>query len=198
MRAEERATDRLLLPSWGMVLSSHGVKHHGSESSSVQDQLNNVQQIQGSCTAFPAILGDGSVVTWGNAANGGDSNSVQDQLNAADLEDARSTSTTALRSTTTLRPITSSSRSWCSAATRCTRNVQEIQAFASAFAAILADGSVVTWGSAYHGGDSSSVQDQLKDVQQIQASGLAFAAILGDGYGAVPPIVGTAAQCKTS
>ena len=50
-----------------------------------------------------------------------------------------------------------------------------------AFAAILGDGSVVTWGNADCGGDSSAVQEQLKNVQQIQASDGAFAAILGDG-----------------
>ena len=48
-------------------------------------------------------------------------------------------------------------------------------------AAILGDGSVVTWGNADDSGDSSAVQGQLQDVQQIQASGGAFAAILGDG-----------------
>ena len=47
--------------------------------------------------------------------------------------------------------------------------------------------SVVTWGSAAHGGDSSAVQNQLKKVQQIQnvknggIGGGAFAAVLGDG-----------------
>ena len=51
----------------------------------------------------------------------------------------------------------------------------------SAFAAILADGSVVSWGDAGKGGDSSAVQEQLRDVQQIQASHQAFAAILADG-----------------
>ena len=56
-----------------------------------------------------------------------------------------------------------------------------VQASGSAFAAILGDGSVVTWGAASYGGNSSSVQDQLKNVQQIQASFGAFAAILGDG-----------------
>ena len=50
-----------------------------------------------------------------------------------------------------------------------------------AFAAILGDGSVVTWGDADDGGDSSAVQHQLKGVQHIQASASAFAAILGDG-----------------
>jgi hypothetical protein len=48
------------------------------------------------------------------------------------------------------------------------------------FAAILSDGSVVTWGAPVFGGDSSQVQD-LKGVQQAQATESAFAAILADG-----------------
>ena len=89
---------------------------------------------------MPAILVDGSVVTWGSASSGGDSTAVQDQL----------------------------------------RTVQEIQATASAFAAIRDDGSVVTWGAANAGGDSSAVQDRLKNVQQIQASDHAFSALLAE------------------
>ena len=49
-------------------------------SSSVEDQLKNVQQINASDEAFAAILGDGSVVTWGAEDFGGDSSAVQDQL----------------------------------------------------------------------------------------------------------------------
>ena len=60
------------------------------------------------------------------------------------------------------------------------KNVQQIQTsfsgFVGAFAVILADGSLVTWGAAA-GGDSSGVRDQLKHVQQIQASAGAFAAM---------------------
>ncbi|CAE7307011.1 cofH, partial [Symbiodinium sp. CCMP2456] len=52
---------------------------------------------------------------------------------------------------------------------------------AAAFAAILGDSSVVTWGDDECGGDSSEVRDRLKNVQQIQATDEAFAAILGDG-----------------
>ncbi|OLQ14965.1 Vacuole morphology and inheritance protein 14 [Symbiodinium microadriaticum] len=51
------------------------------------------------------------------------------------------------------------------------------QATEEAFATILGDGSVVTWGRACHGG----VVGQLKNVQQIQATSAAFAAILVDG-----------------
>eukprot|EP00434_Breviolum_minutum_P000770 symbB.v1.2.000679.t2/scaffold35.1/size400642/23 len=41
--------------------------------------------------------------------------------------------------------------------------------------------TIVTWGDAECGGDSSTVRDQLKGVQQIQATQNAFAAILEDG-----------------
>ena len=61
------------------------------------------------------------------------------------------------------------------------KNVQQVHAARFAFAAILADGSVVTWGDPTFGGDSSAVQDQLKTVQHIQATGCAFAAIRGRG-----------------
>ena len=48
-----------------------GGPEYGGGSSSVQDQLNNMQQIQTSHHAFAAILGDGSIVTWGDADWGG-------------------------------------------------------------------------------------------------------------------------------
>ena len=59
--------------------------------------------------------------------------------------------------------------------------MQQIHATERAFASILADGSVITWGEEEWGGDISSVQDQLRGVQQIQATTAAFAAILEDG-----------------
>ena len=67
-----------------------------------------------------------------------------------------------------------------------TMHISRVQASAadSAFAAILCNGSVVTWGNAADGGDSSDVQDQLKHVQQIEASRCTFAAVLCDGSGA--------------
>ena len=57
-----------------------GHSDSGGDSSAVQDQLKNVQQIQRSGSAFAAILRDGSVVTWGRADHGGDSTRVQDRL----------------------------------------------------------------------------------------------------------------------
>ncbi|MFO1369172.1 MAG: hypothetical protein U1F46_09255 [Marinagarivorans sp.] len=49
------------------------------------------------------------------------------------------------------------------------------------FAALLNDGSVVTWGEPKWGGDSSSVRNKLKGVQKIYASKGAFAALKDDG-----------------
>ena len=46
---------------------------------------------------------------------------------------------------------------------------------------ILGEGSVVTWGHAAPGADSSGVEHQLQDVKQIQATCHAFAALLGNG-----------------
>lgn len=50
-----------------------------------------------------------------------------------------------------------------------------------AFAAIKADGSVVTWGNSDNGGDSSAVADDLTNVQLVCSSGSAFAALKSDG-----------------
>ena len=52
---------------------------------------------------------------------------------------------------------------------------QHIQATEQAFAAILDDGSVATWGNPEMGGDSSMVQEQLNDVRRIQATWVSFA-----------------------
>ena len=55
------------------------------------------------------------------------------------------------------------------------KHVRQIQSSTGAFAAIMDDGTVVTWGNAVFGGDSSTVQGQLKTVQQIQSCKVAFA-----------------------
>ena len=60
-------------------------------------------------------------------------------------------------------------------------SVQELHATNFAFAAILGDNSVVTWGARGYGGNSSGMQDQLKNLRQIKGSAGAFAAILNDG-----------------
>ncbi|OLQ14791.1 hypothetical protein AK812_SmicGene1072 [Symbiodinium microadriaticum] len=154
----------------------------GGDSSAVQDQLKNVQQIQATRRAFAAILADGSVVTWGDASCGGDSTAVQQQLQNVQQIQATWNAFAAILGDGSIGTCGHFGMGGDSSAVQHQlKNVQQIQATARAFAAILADGSVVTWGCDDFGGDSSRVQDQLKNIKQIQATGLAFAAILREG-----------------
>jgi alpha-tubulin suppressor-like RCC1 family protein len=50
-----------------------------------------------------------------------------------------------------------------------------------AFAAIKADGGVVTWGQKENGGDSAAVAGQLTNVVEVFSNTFAFAALRGDG-----------------
>ena len=130
-------------------------------------------------SAFCVVLGDGFVVTWGNAECGGNSSAVRHQLkNVQQIQASRSAFAEILADGSVVSWGDGTSGG-ASAVQHQLRNVQQIQASDSAFAAILGDGFVVTWGDAECGGDCSAAQDQLKNVQQIQASERAFAAILG-------------------
>ena len=79
------ATSRTAFALWccgcnGVVTWGH--PRHGGNSSAVQDQLRNVQQIRGTKGgAFAAILADESVVAWGHPDFGGDCSENQDELN---------------------------------------------------------------------------------------------------------------------
>eukprot|EP00439_Symbiodinium_sp_Y106_P035423 s1336_g4.t1 len=146
-------------------------------------------QVQASGVSFAAILGDGSVVTWGDADWGGDSSAVQGQLK--NVQQIQATATSENRHGAAMAAILADGSvvTWghdgsggdSRAVQRQLKNVQQVQASCYAFAAILGDGSVVTWGHDGSGGDSSAVQGQLTNVHQVQASCYAFAAILGDG-----------------
>ena len=60
--------------------------------------------------------------------------------------------------------------------------LKQVEATQQAFAAILSDGSAITWGVASYGGDSSQVQHKLRGVKQVRGTDYAFAAILADGF----------------
>ena len=132
-----------------------GCESSGGDSSSVQDQLKNVQQIQASDAAFAAILGDGSVVTGGHAYYGGDSTCVQDQLKDVVQIQASSSAFAAILADGSVVTWGSAGCGGNSGSVQDQlKNVQQIHASRDAFAAIAGDGSVVTWGRASGGGDS--------------------------------------------
>ena len=118
-------------------------------------------QLAATLHGFAAILADGSVASW---------------CEEDDLKNVQSDTDTCW----TFLLEDTSFLYWRRTRDKLT-GVKHIQSTAAAFAAIMEDGSVVTWGNAYRGGHSSAVQDQLKGVEQIQATGGAFAAILEDG-----------------
>eukprot|EP00435_Cladocopium_sp_Y103_P046100 s1451_g13.t1 len=159
-----------------------GDPEDGGDSSGVQDQLRNVQQLCGTGCAFAAILADGNVVTWGRPAYGGDSSGVQDQLrNVVQICGTHVAFAAILADGTVVTWGHPDYGGDSSGVQDQLRNVQQISGTGGAFAAMLADGTVVTWGDPKRGGDSSRVQDQLRNVQQISGTGGAFAAMLADG-----------------
>eukprot|EP00435_Cladocopium_sp_Y103_P051315 s976_g15.t2 len=166
----------------GTELRAWGHPELGGDSSTVQDQLRNVKQVQAAHSAFAAILANGSVVTWGHQECGGDSSEVQEQLrNVQKVQAAQSAFAAILENGSV---VTWGHPEWggdSSGVQEQLSNVEHIQASAYAFAAILANGSVITWGDPAAGGDSSLIQEQLRNVKQIQATRSAFAAILANG-----------------
>ena len=108
--------------------------------------------------------GDSAIFTWGDADFGGDSSAMHQKRSHSVL---------------VYCPVSWLGGNHPMAVT--VRQFQQIQAAGGVFAAILEDGSVVTWGSPDVAGDRWAIRDQLKDVQRIQATDSAFAAILEDG-----------------
>ena len=132
-----------------------------------------VPEIESSASA--AILGDGSVMTWGHAEYGGNSSAVQNRLRNVEHIQATERAFAAILANGGVVTWGDVGSGGDSRAVRDQlRNVQHVQSTERAFAAILADGSVVTWGDAKSGGDSSNVQGQFRNVQRIQATERSF------------------------
>ncbi|CAE8678786.1 unnamed protein product, partial [Polarella glacialis] len=142
-----------------------GITEHGGDSSAVAPLLaEGVVQVCGNQFAFAAIKANGSVVTWGFAGNGGDSSAVAPLLAEGIV-------------------LYKSAESDSSAvAALLAYDVVQVCGNQFAFAAIKANGSVVTWGGADVGGDSSAVAPLLAEgVVQVCGNTSAFAAIKANG-----------------
>jgi len=123
----------------------------------LQNMTTDVKEIYSTGTAFAALKNDGSVVTWGNTAYGGKI------------------------------PTTLVSELDGNDATGKNNYVTQIFSTNTAFAALRADGSVVTWGNQLAGGDSKLVAKELNGtvdtqvVTQIFSTYHSFAALRKDG-----------------
>ena len=133
-----------------------GDSRTGGKIGSKRAGLQNVVNITSTKSAFAALRSNGSVAAWGNPYHGG---------NLLILN----------------HPYSRASASPRSVQTELQSNVKAIYANDSAFAALKNDGSVVTWGMAHQGGDSSHVSHLLVNVKEIIPSYNGFAALRSDG-----------------
>jgi formylglycine-generating enzyme required for sulfatase activity/alpha-tubulin suppressor-like RCC1 family protein len=132
-----------------------GKDQHGGNSTTVAGNLTSVTTIFSNQHAFAALKTDGSVVTWGSDYGGG-------KLSVS----------TYIGGGYSFRGIEGSVGS----------NVTAVYSTGNAFAALKKDGSVVTWGEEYSGGNSTSVASSLSsNVTAIYSNGYAFAALKKDG-----------------
>eukprot|EP00439_Symbiodinium_sp_Y106_P019093 s2984_g2.t1 len=155
----------------------------GGDSTEVQHQLRNVQQIKGTRGAFAATLEDGSVCTWGETRQDATFEAVCHELRDVRKLQASFGAFAAVRGDGTVVAWGSHSHGGRITGALKTKLqlVRDIEATGLAFAALCADGSVVAWGHEDSGGDSRAVGDRLQEVWKIRSTMHAFAAIRKDG-----------------
>jgi len=164
-----------------------GDENSGADSllSSELLEMRSVVKLAASCGAFAAILANGRVFTWGKAEFGGNSRDVQHLLwNVTDIIGKRRNSSFTALSDGEVVATWGSSRCCASKEVQDRlKNVKSIDCTALAWAALLEDGNVVTWGHPCSGGVvCEDVQDRLnRNVSKIIATDAAFAALLDDG-----------------
>jgi alpha-tubulin suppressor-like RCC1 family protein len=174
-------------PSGGRFsVSSHSDYPRGTIYTAASGNItSNVTAVYSTSAAFAALKSDGSVVTWGDAANGGDSTTVAAAL-ASNVKAvyANTSAFAALKtdgSVVTWGDATTGGNSTAVAGSLAS-NVTAVYATEIAFAALKADGSVVTWGDAQFGGNSTAVAGNLtSNVTAVYSNQAAFAALKTDG-----------------
>ena len=151
------------------------------EGSSVSNRLSNVISIYSNLEAFAALKSNGSVVTWGNVLFGGNSSVVVSSFLNGNQTIAQG----------------------ASVASSLSSGLVAIYSNKNAFAALKEDGSVVTWGDASYGGNStvttstssgdsatynstvteirSVVSSLSSNVTAVYSNSRAFAALKKDG-----------------
>ena len=130
-----------------------GDERSGGKIGTKREGLANIVKIASTKSAFAALRENGSVTAWGNSYHGGS------LLIVNPFQTTKST------------PVNQALQS----------DVTEIYSNDMAFAALKSDGSVVTWGSSYQGGDSSTISNFLNNVVEIIPSYNGFAALRNDG-----------------
>ncbi len=125
----------------------------GEEPDSSGLELTNISKVYRNDGAFAALKTDGTVVTWGYIDVGGNGTVMSSGVGHSAPNNYSS-------------PVDLT-------------EISEIYSTEEAFAALKTDGTVVTWGRDYQGGDSSKVD--LTDIKQVYSNNSAFAALKNNG-----------------
>ena len=144
-----------------------GQPSFGGDSSSVQDQLKEVKEIRATAQACAAIRADGTLITWGHLDAGRDIRQVQGKLVQVQQVCGSQRAFAAIvkdGDVVTWGKDDVDFGADSGSVQDQLKQVRQLTSSLRAFCAIKADGSVVTWGDPAWGGDSSKVQDQLRDV----------------------------------
>lgn len=175
-----------------------GNSNFGGSSASVASDLVNVIDIEATGNtgygkgAFAALKEDGSVVTWGDGSYGGDSSSVSGALNNIIDIYATEGAFAAVSKTNTIKTVTTwgdcnygkvwgfFSSNHSGSGNYITDKIDTIYASQRAFAALLNNDKVITWGGGctmQSAGNSSQVASQLVNIKAIYPAPYSFCAI---------------------
>lgn len=147
------------------------------------DQLQCLQHIAVSGSAFAALTGRGHVVVWGHASHGGDASSVQERLCDIAMVYGNHYAFAAVSADGRVTTWGHPNYSGDSMSVRHKlHNVTQIVSTHSAFAALDADGAFTAWGLGDAGGDSDAVQCHGSRVIRLCSTLNAIAALTVDGH----------------
>ena len=136
-------------------------------------------------SAFAAITGNGSVITWGGASTGGNSAAVAGNLTSnvkAVYSAARAFAALKVDGSVITWGDASYGGDSTAVAARLTSDVTAVYSAQAAFAALKSDGSLVTWGHPVYGGNSAAVADKLtSNVTAVYSNQGAFSALKSNG-----------------
>lgn len=179
-----------------------GDSTYGGDSSTVSSSLSSgVVSIYFTHSAFAALKNNGSVVTWGDATNGGNSSAVSSSLSSGVVHIySNEKAFAALKnngSVVTWGDATVGGNSsiydgvsltYTSVSSSLSSGVVKIYSNLAAFAALKNNGSVITWGAAYSGGDKR-VRDggtgYANDVSSSLTSGVVSIYSVDSGFSAL-------------
>ncbi len=189
------------LKSDGSVVT-WGYAVYGGEGTGASELSSGVVRIYSNGNAFAALKADGSVYTWGYGPNGGSSTSVSCAI-ASDVVQVFSTGAAfaALKRDGSVvtwgaptqggipvvtSPLYTDDSFWplpfSGVKSQLTDGVVRVYSTGFSFAALKANGSVVTWGDSRFGGSSSTVASALSSgVVHVASNFYAFAALKSNG-----------------